>query len=581
MKKKSLSLIITLTSFLVQAQLPVSHLPENKNVVIEEYTGINCGACPDGHRISEQIKNTYPNDVSVINIHTGYYAGGTGDPNYRTSFGDELFNQTGGQGFPTGTVNRHIFYGNQTAIPRFEWENYSNVILGQASYCNVALEANIDVQTREMTINVEVYYTSNGAAENRLNIALLQNNIEGPQAGGAIYNPSQILPNGHYNHMHMLRHLITGQWGDLITTTSQGTLVQRQYTYTLPNDINGVDLKLEDLTIVGFIAEGHQEIITGSEGVINFSNLQYNNNIKIISAQTNSEICNPDDLNAKVKVINYGNNTINSFTLNYFINNGQVFSTNYNITLQPFSYVIVDIPSFVFNVQNTNILNVEAVINGVNDEDISDNNIVVPNIHKTNNSGSGTEYILNLTQDRYGSETTWKIVDYNGNNIASGGPYQNLTNSNTLTHSINITINNSGCYKFIIYDSLGDGINGSYGNGHYNMKESNTGHTVFSGNGQFFYEETSLFEITNTNSIDNNFLSNIKVYPNPVNGQLTIENSKNSDLFIYDLSGKKLRHFNKLPSNTKIDLGFLPNGTYMAKFVKNRFTIRKLIIISR
>ena len=53
------------------------------------------------------------------------------------------------------------------------------------------------------------------------------------------YNPSAILPNGNYNHQHMLRHLLTGQWGDDITNTTTGSFFTNTYTYTIPNDLNG------------------------------------------------------------------------------------------------------------------------------------------------------------------------------------------------------------------------------------------------------------------------------------------------------------------------------------------------------
>ena len=43
--------------------------PENKNVLIEEYTGIKCGWCPE-HKIAHEIDSTYPGIVQV-NIHTG------------------------------------------------------------------------------------------------------------------------------------------------------------------------------------------------------------------------------------------------------------------------------------------------------------------------------------------------------------------------------------------------------------------------------------------------------------------------------------------------------------------------------
>ena len=50
----------------------VSTVPENKNVILEEFTGIQCYYCPDGHLIADQIQSNNINDVYVIKIHTGF-----------------------------------------------------------------------------------------------------------------------------------------------------------------------------------------------------------------------------------------------------------------------------------------------------------------------------------------------------------------------------------------------------------------------------------------------------------------------------------------------------------------------------
>ena len=122
----------------------------------------------------------------------------------------------------------------------------------------------IDMGTNTLTVNVEIYYTgSQTVTSNKINVAVLQNNIEGPQSGGASYNPSAVLANGNYNHTHMLRHLITGQWGEDITNVSQGHYETRSYTWNIPSNINGVDVDPTNLEIVTFIAEGQQNIITG------------------------------------------------------------------------------------------------------------------------------------------------------------------------------------------------------------------------------------------------------------------------------------------------------------------------------
>lgn len=251
------------TSF---AQLPVSQTSENKNVVLEEFTGIHCVYCPDGHKRAQDLKDANPEDVVLINIHVGGYASpGNGEPDFRTSFGTAIAGQSGLQGYPSGTINRHEFEGGATALNRGKWNNYGNVILGEDSYANIALNSSIDIASRELTVDVEVYYTGDGSATNKINVALLQNGIEGPQTGMS-YNPAQVLPNGKYEHNHMLRYLLTGQWGDAVTTTSQGTLIQRQYTYTIPAGLHGVSYELEDLAVVAFLAEGNQEIITGADG---------------------------------------------------------------------------------------------------------------------------------------------------------------------------------------------------------------------------------------------------------------------------------------------------------------------------
>ncbi|HFS67508.1 MAG TPA: Omp28-related outer membrane protein, partial [Flavobacteriia bacterium] len=187
------------------AQLPVSQNPQNKNAVLEEFTGIHCTYCPDGHKIANQIHAQHPNDVVLINVHTGGYATpNTGEPDFRTSFGAALASQSGLTGYPSGTVNRHVFTGSTTALSRGSWNSAVNQILNQPSYCNVALEGTVNVQTRELIVNLEVYYTGNSSVtSNFINVVLLQDNVEGPQVGASTFYPEMILPNGNYNHMHM------------------------------------------------------------------------------------------------------------------------------------------------------------------------------------------------------------------------------------------------------------------------------------------------------------------------------------------------------------------------------------------
>ncbi|MEK9601231.1 MAG: hypothetical protein VW147_05270, partial [Bacteroidota bacterium] len=45
------------------AQNWVSTTPENKKVILEELTGVNCTYCPDGHKRANAIKDNNPDNV--------------------------------------------------------------------------------------------------------------------------------------------------------------------------------------------------------------------------------------------------------------------------------------------------------------------------------------------------------------------------------------------------------------------------------------------------------------------------------------------------------------------------------------
>ncbi len=239
------------------AQTLVTTKTLNKNVVLEEYTGIHCTYCPDGHAIAASILENHPGRVSVIAIHQGSFATPSGgEPDYRTPFGDPLAGQTGLQGYPSGTVNRHIFSGSSTALNRGDWTSSSELILQQPSPVNVGVETSYNSANRELTVHVELYYTASSAVpSNFINVALIQNHVFGPQTGGNAGN--------NYEHMHMLRYLITGQWGDEVTTTTQGSLVERTYVYTIPADYNNVPCVVENCDVVVSVAQSHQEILSG------------------------------------------------------------------------------------------------------------------------------------------------------------------------------------------------------------------------------------------------------------------------------------------------------------------------------
>ena len=98
----------------------------------------------------------------------------------------------------------------------------------------------------------------------------------------------------------------------------------------------------------------------------------------------------------------------------------------------------------------------------------------------------GGQLLINITTDNYPSETSWDLVNQSGVVVASINA-GDLT-SNATNYSWSICVNSNECYDFIIYDTYGDGICCSYGNGSYSI--SYNGSVVASG-GSFSNSETT------------------------------------------------------------------------------------------
>ena len=69
MKKLTFLMLAVLACLLqVNAQQFVSTSTQNRNAIIEEFTGRNCGYCPDGHVIANNIVHSNPGRVWAVNV---------------------------------------------------------------------------------------------------------------------------------------------------------------------------------------------------------------------------------------------------------------------------------------------------------------------------------------------------------------------------------------------------------------------------------------------------------------------------------------------------------------------------------
>jgi hypothetical protein len=252
-----------------------SSVAANRNAVLEEFTGVRCTYCPDGHRKAQAFADANPGRAVLINIHTGSYANPQPTwPDFTTTFGSAIAGISGLTGYPAGQMSRHLFPGASGAAPYYKQGANSLALsrsgfaasggerLTQPSPVNIGISPKFNASTNELTVIAEAYYTGTETNANHLNVVLLQSGIVGKQIDAGVTNPD-------YVHNHMLRHMISGQWGDLIPTTTQGTRYQKTFTYTIPDVINTIPIDLNNLYVAAFITSEEagvkKNILTGVE----------------------------------------------------------------------------------------------------------------------------------------------------------------------------------------------------------------------------------------------------------------------------------------------------------------------------
>lgn len=252
-----------LMTFAVQAQTFVSTTPGSRNVLVEEYTGVSCQYCPLGHKAVDFTLKSFPGRAFAINIHQGVFAS-----QFSTQWGNALANQASVQGYPSATVNRHAFSSGTIQIDPGQSYPCAQQMMDQEAKVNVAATMDIDPATRLMVVKVEVYYPGNGPGDfNMLNVALVQNNVLGNQTGGSQYYPENMV-NGQYRHMHILRHLLTGQWGDTIHDVTAGSFFTKEYAYVVPRQIGDLAVdNLDDLSVLVFVCQDRKEVLNVCEAI--------------------------------------------------------------------------------------------------------------------------------------------------------------------------------------------------------------------------------------------------------------------------------------------------------------------------
>ena len=552
--------LLLVTSYTAEAQRPVTTAIQNRRVVLEQFTGINCATCPNGHRIADSLKGVKPaGTVFLVNIHAGNVAvPNSGDPDLRTSDGNNIAGLSGMGIFtyPSGTVNRQRF-GTSTvfATSPSQWSTNIDSIHAKTASHNLAIDATLNVSTRELKVFMEIYGQPNAIpiSGGHLVVMLLEDSVSGPQLGATQY-PSQISAVGNlYKHNHVLRKILTSPYipnNLAVPAFSPGLWnAPPPITYTVPTQYVNNPATLGNLRLLVFLAYGDTSIATAATGPIMLTGFTGTKDAELMPNVTiEKEVCEAT-LKPIVRVYNNGSTPITSATLQSSLNGGPFLPAgSFSGSIAPATSALVAVPPIGFSPNANNDIKFKIVnVNGSPDLNPANDTLTVSNILRTTRLAKGRYVSMRFTQDRFGAESTWKIIEEaTGTVKLAGGPYPNLNNNGTALRVDSFYATAGQCYEVIVNDGQANGINSGAGSGGYQVVSN--GQILYTSNGQFGSRDRSTFKTAESliepNAVGNltALESSVSLLPNPTAGEsnlvFTLAKGTKASVQVIDVTGK-------------------------------------------
>lgn len=225
----------------------------NQNVLIEDYTGHTCVNCPGAALTAHEIQANCEERVIIVAVHAGYFAepleGTKFDYDFRTPTGNVWNDYFGIISNPNGLVNRMNNDGNYIFSPG-QWAAESTKLLANNSPVNISIDNDFNTLTNKLTTTIDANFVDGLDGNYNLVVCLTEDHIIKPQKNNnsSIGSVPEIV---EYEHMHVLRKVLTQQWGNELLSGSIDA--NQKISKTLELSFDGTDWVAENCNVVAFI----------------------------------------------------------------------------------------------------------------------------------------------------------------------------------------------------------------------------------------------------------------------------------------------------------------------------------------
>ena len=282
------------------------------------------------------------------------------------------------------------------------------------------------------------------------------------------------------------------------------------------------------------------------------------------------------EVSPSITIQNNGLTSLTTATINYGYDGNLNQSFPWQGNLSQWQSEVITLPTqtlgagaHTFTAQITN-LNGGSVDENANNNEVSGTfNVVI--------GGQGVD--LNLTLDCYGSETSWTLVDQNGNTAYASTGYQD----DTPGLVVEPWCLNDGCYTFTIEDSYGDGLFGGFwcgSDGSVAIVQDGTTLTELLEADANFGNSTSLDFCIGDNGLETAAVSTVRIYPNPSHDFTEIQSTeKMQEIRLMNQEGKILLRSKPNANSFLLDLIPYSPGIYLVQVISEQSSNQTLRLV--
>jgi thiol-disulfide isomerase/thioredoxin len=485
MKKNVLLLLLLMFSLMFSfGQAP-------RRVLVEEATNASCGPCASQNPAFDALLQQNADIVSVIKYHSSWPGF---DPmyNHNTEENSSRISYYGISGVPTAVVAGQ-FNGSPSQVSQSMLVNYSN---------NPSPFEEIDIYHYLSPGEDSIYVFMRIQAAQDFSEAFLRGHCVIVEKLIDFASPPG--SNGESDFYDVMKKMLPGPGGtQLKSNWADGEYMVIARTWELENVYDK-----DQLSVVGFVQNSNTKVAHQS-GVGSDEPFDALFDIDATPAgitNLTSTTC-LSKFSPQVSVANFGSDDITSLDIYYSVNGGdeQMHSWTGNIEYLNLGNVLL--PEIEFDLMEENQLKVYlSNTNGIGD-DYPANDTLVYAFDRSIVVPESVSLIIKL--DNYPEETTWEIINPDGEVVFGGGPYTTPNGFISETLEFDMT----DCYKFTIYDAGNNGISLP---GFFSLFKGSTQILTGSDFGaeasQMFLGEAAvgLTEVA--------FDPSINLYPNPVSG---------------------------------------------------------------